>query len=344
MRSIVLTLALIAATACRTTAVDNPDGSVAKADEDGAVLPGPCLFGETLEDLEVSPDFRTVVKGEERRKPRVGDETVRSYSIIELRRTGTGERYSLYTADSDEAASGWIEDQAGKIVGEIREGQIVACTLAEPIQAQVTDESCLFGTELASLLGLGQFTVKPEADGRRESPLPADGRANRNVHVRSLTHGKTAARFTLYALKENGRFASDATGWIETPEGVVVAQFGVGEIYRCDVGPNGTPRRTTAGKECGFGTDLQDLISADEFSLGEPSDVTSLPKGTAVGGDSSAQRRFAKRTVKHVASEQTFSMFLTSVDVYDEAAGWIENSQGEVVAEVTDTGFRNCKF
>lgn len=255
MRSIVLSrsrvvgasfIMMIGTAACRTTTGTDGEGSTTASA--GAVqqtaAPGPCLFGETVDDLEVSPEFRSVARGEQRRVPRVGDGVTRVYSHVELRRTGTGDRYALYKAEDDDAAagSGWIEDSSGALVGEIRDGQIVECAVAEPMQNKVTEESCLFGVDLAGLLGLGEFNVKPEADGRRTSPLAADGRASKNVRVRSLTHTKSGSSFKLYALKDEPQFTSDATGWIENTGGIVVAQFGVGEIYRCDVDANGTVR------------------------------------------------------------------------------------------------------
>jgi hypothetical protein len=212
-----------------------------------ALAPPTCIFGDELADVTAGPDFKRVERGNVKRAARVGDLGAREFAVTELRRVNAGDRvdgtrFTLFLADGDEnrGAFGWIE-QEGKIVAEIRDGDVASCLVTEAKAAQVA-EDCLFGDDLAGILGLGEFSVKTEADAERASPLPADKGGKRQVFVRTLAHVKTQKTFKLFAVKDDDHLTTEATGWIEDAGGAAVALFGIGEVYQCAVAQDGQPR------------------------------------------------------------------------------------------------------
>lgn len=309
-----------------------------------AVVPaGPavCIFGESLEDLTTAEDFRRIERGNTKRKAPSGDKKARTYAVTDYRRVSTGDRYTLFIADGDEThgPSGWIESSSAQVVAEVIEGALKSCTLVAP-KSTLANDDCLFGDDLANLLDTGIFSVKTEPDTTKPSPV-ARAKGTQTLFVRDLKHAPSNAGFKLFAVKDSSELNGLSTGWIENLQGSVVAQFGVGEIYGCKVSRSGLPKVSNDEGSCGFGADIQDLDESSEFVAVAKTEVE---RTSRIAGDDTAVHKFVKRTLKHEESGQLFNVFEQETGEDAAAAGWIEGEKGDIVAEITDAGFRHCRF
>jgi hypothetical protein len=312
-----------------------------------------CLFGADLEELESSPDFVNVAaergvtvpsrRAKDDRKPRL-------FSAMDYRNIKTGRLFTVYSLyqEGDESFEGptmigWIEAAAtGDVVAEIEDLAFTDCKVSSGTVAS-RPAACLFGFELSDLEETRSFSIKKLPSVTRVSRHDPNEKRPRLFSAREVTHlqhGQTYRVYNTAATDKEGQL-----GWIENQSGQVMALIGDGEIYKCAVNGSGVQVRALADDgRCGFGEDLHDLEVSDAFKLAKRGDVV---RRSRITGDDERQKSFSESEATHLQSGKTFLVFNTFKDEDDggNTIGWVEAvPSGEIVAEIEDSGFYNCRF
>jgi hypothetical protein len=333
--------------------VNSPNTATAPVEKKNNIR---CIFGSSLDELANSPNFEMEKRGTVEREAASQNLEGKTllFAYTEYLHKVTNTKYSVFNtflkSVDGGVTKGWIQTtKSEEVVAQVEDGEIQNCSVVGahnhgmPVSYQ--DETCLFGFEVGQLLESPRFKVVEDKEVFKIARMMHEGKKRQRFRFVKVSDTKmVGTEYGIYLKNSDIQGSNNFDGWIEsTKQSELLALIGESEIYECIIDGQGhvVGKITELSDGCLFGKDFHDLELSPDFVLSSQAAEVSL---TPRVRRASRPKQYKRKALLHKATGQSYIVFHTFRDADDDGKtqGWIETIDGRLVAEIFETGIRNC--